>query len=706
MLTRDQLPLETGALAVVEHLLGRIVAHLDGGHAFMALGRRDDPGSLRVVAATPGGPLAIGSALPTEDQPWQHQRDLDAVLVPLTDWLGQPCGVLGVVASTDALVGDDFQVRLPDYVELASLALVQDSVHRYVDGLVRTSAAMGSRDFARLLARSVADIFHAQMGFVAELSDDRLQASTLAFWNGDGFVDNVTYDLTDTPCNDVYRDGFCVVRRDAQQIFPKDQLLQDLGVHGYAGVAFTDASGRALAHLGVMHTQPISASFPELSAFHLLAIQAGAEYARRRAVDQRLEIERQLVLSQSRESLGMLAGNIAHDLNNLLVGITGNLGLAERQLPPSSPALRHIQDADATAQRAADLLRQLLSYSGGGRLDVTPTDLNELITETTELLEISLPKHISLRHQLAPSLPSVRVDGTEMRQVLMNLVMNAAQAIDGVPGVITIRTHTDAAPTPSGEAPTPQIVVIEVQDTGCGMSPQTRSRIFEPYFTTKDDGSGLGLAAVYGVVRGHGGQIQVDSATGQGSTFRIRLPLSPQGVHAVQSPTPTQATPDAPSRTRVLGIPTVRPTSSPVQFPVVSPGSRALIVDDDHVVRRVAANILQSAGFQVDQAASGEQGLHMVRHGERPPDIIVLDMTMPGMNGAETFEALHALHPEIPVLLVSGYGQHDTVDTFPGARPAAFLQKPFGVDSLLNKVTDILTKKGRVEAPSEPPEQA
>ncbi len=384
---------------------------------------------------------------------------------------------------------------------------------------------------------------------------------------------------------------------------------------------------------------------------------------RKRAEVERESMERRLQETQKLESLGVLAGGIAHDFNNLLTGILGNASLAKMDAIPGTGIDTAVQQIEQAAQRAADLCRQMLAYSGKGRFVVQRLDLSALVTDTTHLLQLSISKHAVLKFQLTQGLPPVLADGTQIRQIIMNLVMNASDAIGERSGLITISTgvmqanreflkHTHLAP----DLPEGEYVFLEVTDTGCGMSVETLNRIFDPFFTTKFTGRGLGLAAVLGIVRGHRGALKVESTPSRGSTFRLLLPCAEGAAEHWNSGRGASET------WRGSG--------------------KVLVVDDEATVRTVANRMLEALGYDVLTAEDGRAAMDVFRGQAGSIRIVLLDLTMPHWNGEETFRALRQTDPAIKVILMSGYSEHEAVQRFVGQGLAGFVQKPFSLDTL------------------------
>ena len=386
---------------------------------------------------------------------------------------------------------------------------------------------------------------------------------------------------------------------------------------------------------------------------------------------ERRELESRVQHTQKLESLGVLAGGIAHDFNNLLIGILGNADLASRHLPRTSEARSHVTSIERAATRAADLCRQMLAYSGKGRFVVEQLDLSEVVQEMGQLLSVSASRHITVRYDLTEDLPAIEADATQLRQVAMNLITNAAEAIGDRTGMITISTRVvecDAnylkTTYVADELREGQYVCLEVSDNGCGMDQKTVSRLFEPFFTTKFTGRGLGMAAVLGIVRGHKGAIKVYSELGKGTTFRILFPA--------------------------CDGPVVRVATESVSGEAWQAKGTVLLVDDEEIVRNVATEMLQSLGFEVITACDGLDALEVFRREKDRISLVVLDMTMPRMGGEDAFRELRAIRSSVPILLSSGYNEQDVVNRFAGKGLAGFIQKPYQTRTLRQVIQNTL----------------
>ncbi len=398
----------------------------------------------------------------------------------------------------------------------------------------------------------------------------------------------------------------------------------------------------------------------------------------KRAQAKNEELQHQLFQAQKMESLGVLAGGIAHDFNNLLMGILGYAGLAKDYLEPGSPAVDHLKAIETASLRAADLTRQLLAYAGRGQFHVEYLDLSVHVEGMAHLLEMTLTKQATLQLDLGNGLPLIHGDPAQIQQVVMNLLINAGEAIEALDakaggGLIRLRTGLESLDAnaihglmENALLKPGAYVLLEVSDTGLGMDAYTLAHIFEPFFTTKFTGRGLGLSAILGIVRGHGGGLSVSSAPERGTTFRIYLPAQ-------------------------MDIsPAISPMVSKGPTPPATPNAWVLIVDDEDTVREVARETLLVAGFRVLEANSGFQALEMLdRHGAEVA-LVLLDMTMPEMSGETTFHEIRKHWPHLRVLLSSGFPESSVSSAFKEPGLAGFIQKPYGPKALQIKVREVL----------------
>jgi len=392
---------------------------------------------------------------------------------------------------------------------------------------------------------------------------------------------------------------------------------------------------------------------------------------RKRAQVQQEKLEAQMQQTQKLESLGVLAGGIAHDFNNLLVPILGNARLAESELAPDSPVGPFVERIATAALRTSELTNQLLAYAGRGTLTTRPLDLCELLREMGDLVHTAISRKVELRYELPDAFPLIEGDPAQLRQVVLNLIINASEAIGDEPGVVTVGAGAIEADraclgqTQLGhELPEGPYVYLDVRDSGCGMDEETSSKVFDPFFTTKFTGRGLGLAALLGIVRVHRGAVRVESEPGSGTRFRLLFPCVSGSAVAIE---------------KTIGRPLDWRGSGTV-----------LVVDDEEAVRELLGDVLAKCGLSVITANDGREAVERFR--EHAPKIaaVLLDLTMPGIGGLEAFAEMRKIRPDARMILSSGYSAVDVAARFEGQEVDGFLQKPYEPEALIQKLRELL----------------
>jgi two-component system cell cycle sensor histidine kinase/response regulator CckA len=392
---------------------------------------------------------------------------------------------------------------------------------------------------------------------------------------------------------------------------------------------------------------------------------------RKRAEELRLKMETQMLQVQKLESLGVLAGGIAHDFNNLLTGILGNVDLALTDVPSSSPIRENLSGINMAARQAAELCRQMLAYSGKGRFVIQTLDLRQLVREIGHMLEVSISKKVALRYKFSDPVPAIEADSSQIRQLVMNLIINASESIGEQSGVVTVTIgamECDKACLANtvihDDLPAGQYVYLEVADTGCGMDEATQARVFDPFFTTKFTGRGLGLAAVLGIVRGHKGCIKIYSEKGRGTAFKVLFPAVSRSAEQL-------------SASADIGV-------------MWKGAGTILLADDERTVRDIGKRILERLGFHVILASDGDEAVRLfgeteAAHKERIA-CVILDLTMPNKDGVEAFREIRALRGDVPVILSSGYNEQEVTQRFVGRQLSGFIQKPYQMKEMAEKL--------------------
>ena len=383
------------------------------------------------------------------------------------------------------------------------------------------------------------------------------------------------------------------------------------------------------------------------------------------------KIQQKLQHTDRVESLGILAGGIAHDFNNLLTAILGNTVLALKRLEPNSEAIKYLGSIEAASHSAADLCRQMLAYAGQGKFVVEAINLSEIVATMCKLIDVSIAKNVTLTYHLNDKIPAIDADIAQIKQIILNLITNASEAIENTNGVISVSTGVMQVDADylngciSAETLKPgHFVYLEVSDTGTGMSKETQKKIFDPFFTTKFTGRGLGMSAMLGIVKGHHGGLRIYSELGSGTTIKVVFPISAKSSASQEK-----------KRKEISAW----------------KGSGAiLVVDDEEALRDVARAMLEDIGFDVITANDGIEGVEAYRKQHNDIRLVLLDMTMPRMDGQSCFRELRLINPDVRVLLSSGYNEQDATSHFSGKGLAGFIQKPYPIDALSDKLQELL----------------
>ena len=389
--------------------------------------------------------------------------------------------------------------------------------------------------------------------------------------------------------------------------------------------------------------------------------------------EEKKKLQKQLVQVQKMEAIGTLAGGIAHDFNNILMGVQGHISLLLYDLKPEHPHREKLENIESYIRRGAELTKQILGFAQGGKYDVKPTDINELLGKSAELFSRTR-KEIGLGKQFENNLWSVDVDQGQMDQVFLNLFINASQAMPGG-GNLDLKTENcvfgEAEPRPVGMA-AGRYVKISVSDNGIGMDNQTLERVFEPFFTTKPktEGTGLGLASAYGIIKNHGGSIHVASEPGKGTTFTIYVPATER-----------------------------RPAIGEKRKDEIFTGwETVMVVDDEAINISVMKEMLEMLHYRVLPVGSGQEAVAVYMEKGKEIDLVILDMIMPGINGGRTFDILREINPDVAVILASGYSADGEARTILNRGCLGFIQKPFHLQELSRKVRAVLDRKARLVA--------
>ena len=472
-----------------------------------------------------------------------------------------------------------------------------------------------------------------------------------------------------------------LIGRNSRFLYPSQEEFERVGCEKYARISETGT--------GSVETQWLTKDgqlidvYLSSSAIDPDDLLAGVAFTalditeRKRAEEERRNLEARIQHAQKLESLGVLAGGIAHDFNNILHVILGNANLAARNLPEESRARDYLEEVRRSVDRAAGLCSQMLAYAGKGGLTVSLVNLGDVVRDIAKMLEVTISKKATLEIEVEPGLPPIEADASQVRQIVMNLITNASEALGNESGRIELTiasidlgVEASAAEFPGEDLAAGRYVSLRARDTGEGMDEETQRRMFEPFFTTKFTGRGLGMAAVLGIVRGHRGAIRVESEEGEGSTITVLLPAA-----AVEAASDEK---EGVADEAEQGYGTV------------------LFVDDEPALRHLGEEMLRAVGYDVIQAGDGREAVKLFRQHRDEITAVVLDLTMPEMDGEEAFRVIHGIRPNVPVILCSGFSAEELADRFKAEAPTAFLKKPFTADELISVIGGATSKEARL----------
>jgi len=547
---------------------------------------------------------------------------------------------------------------------------------RELDQIYALATSLFGADLFEKGAIALSELLNLGHVLVGELEEGANRVRALTYYREGEIVNEMSYDLAGTPCEQV------VIHREDREIsenvqshFPTDRFLKDWNIDSYFGLPMFDSNRKVLGLVCIMDRKNHMFTEHERKIVSIIAQRMASEIEMLSQRKREEYLSQQLLQSQKMESLGTLAGGVAHDFNNILGAVIGYTSLIKKQIDPASQPGRYLEAIEKSAQRAASLTRQLLSFSHKTHGEIKSVSVNDLIKDTIHILSSSFPKKIKIETDLSPANPKILGDQTLLGQVIMNLCINARDAVldrslEAEAGLLRITTshfqagagfvdlHLSAAPG--------DYVCITVSDNGVGMAPDLKRRIFEPFFTTKGKGkgTGLGLSMVYGIVRNHNGFIDVYSEPERGTSFKIFIPSAEEGEHADDFPVETEL-----------------PRGS---------GETILIVEDEPMLRDLVADVLMGQGYQVLLAANGREAVEVFKKDGGKVRLVILDMIMPEMDGPATFQALRSMNPELKVIISSGFSQDSSVQKLLSSGASGFVGKPYQTEDLLKVIAQEL----------------
>lgn len=485
-------------------------------------------------------------------------------------------------------------------------------------------------------------------------------------------VKNIEYNLENTPCDKVMGNMTLFHPKNIQKLFPEDKMLKDMGIESYAGIPiFISSKEKAIGLMAVLGCTSIEDSKKDsiMSLMQIFVGRSSSEIQRLQAQEERKIMEKQLRQAQKMEAVGQLAGGVAHDFNNLLYVISGYTEMMMDDLLPESHLYQNAAQIMKASQRAATLVRQLLLFSRKEAMQVKDIDLNELITNLMKMVRRVIGEHISIEVSTGFNIKNIKGDTGQIEQIIMNLCLNSKDAMTGS-GKILIKTETICIDAEFCElhpwAKPGEYALLTISDTGHGIAPELKERIFDPFFTTKEvgKGTGLGLAAVYGIVKSHNGMIHLYSEEGYGTTFKIYLPTESSNI------SPSNENEQLTSQTG--GIETI------------------LLAEDEKPLREMLLKILKKAGYRVFAAEDGEKAIQIFNKNSESIDIALLDIVMPKAGGQQIIEHISNIRPELPAIFMTGYSKGLLSPGILSGNRHEIIQKPISRSILLEKVRVVL----------------
>ncbi|MGI9326700.1 MAG: hybrid sensor histidine kinase/response regulator [Pseudomonadales bacterium] len=584
--------------------------------------------------------------------------------------------VIGLICAFDDkadTLGDQSLELLQWWAPRVTAELLAVLSRRYTLDAAEWIALSGDELFGRI-AKFISNALQVSSAFITQWSDASRDSFLFRSFFHDGATvhdfDDVWISRKQAPCERLDENDVVFIRSGLREAYPDVQFIHDFELEAYLGVVLRDAAGHVLGHIAIMHKHPLAESMAHAPLLKIYANRVSAELERMQHDAERSSMETALITSQKLESVGLMAGAIAHDYNNLLLTILGNASLAIDAMDANHPARDYVERLQSAAAQAGDIVSILLDYAGrkpGQRVSI---DVNRLIQNSRELVSLADHPGVEVVSDLTSKMAYVSVDQTQLQQVLINLTLNAAEAIEDR-GTVVITTSVDArdlAHEPGviigRELGHDEYVSISIADTGAGIEPQVLSKIFDPFYTSKPRGRGLGLAVVQGVIRSHEAGLAIRSEPGVGTTISMHFPL-------VQAPEDEE-------RTNNVGT------------KMLEGHGTVLVVDDEESVRVVMVAMLEACGYHAVSCEGGEEALDYLAH-EVTPAVAIIDVSMPGMDGWTTLGKIRALPhcQDLPVVMISGFTSDQITEQLSSERNVRFLPKPFSKTDLAGCIADV-----------------
>ncbi len=543
--------------------------------------------------------------------------------------------------------------------------MLHNHLSQTAGNLLTATAGFTGEQFFAAMAKALADNLGMRWALIGEIKGDRI--SVIAGHGNGAPIDVFDYELRGSPCEQVLTQATCTYRADVTNTFPEGKLLSDMGVESYFGITVHGASGLPIGIINAMNDKPIVEAPECLGLLQLFALRVGAEIERR-------SLEQQLSHSQKLKSLSVLTGGIADKFDNLLAGILGNIETALSARPASDQGVTQpLNDAKVAARAAGQLTRQLQAYADSSDSNRQQVTIAKHVEETASMMRRMLQSGTQLQINIPDNAPSIIADPSQLRQVLLNLIVNANESLEGAAGTITITLEVSPPNSPefghihhssNDFNRNTEHVAISIRDTGVGLSRTATAQIFDPFFSSKGLSRGLGLSAVLGILDNHDGAIAIDTSPGQGSTFTVYFPTTTEVAPAVTD---------------------LQPTSPKKRL-------RVLVVDDNDIVRKTLARMLERLGYIAIEAETGDAALKVIEAEDLSFDCMVIDRIMPGLSGPQLINSIRSIDADVPIVLTTGFG--DANDMPPGTI-SGLLSKPWTANDV------VVAMRGALGQPAE-----
>ncbi|MBI5027097.1 MAG: response regulator [Nitrospirae bacterium] len=538
---------------------------------------------------------------------------------------------------------------------------------KMLNNIYHIAASRRGEEFFDEVTMAIGRLFDLN-SFIARINPDGETAYVVSLHLNGEIKKGINIFLKDTPCEDITsRKHMCVIERNAYKQFPEVEFLTSIKADSYIGFAVFDRKGDVVGMVNAFGKQR-EFTEPDIKVFQTVGQMVATEFEMLEKEKEEKRMREQLFQAQKMEAIGSLAGGIAHDFNNMLQGILGYASLLKMKLSEDDPIYRPLDVIEHSAERAAELTKQLLGFARKGKYIVEPLNLNDVVDDVLKLITRTFDRTIEIKTTIDSGLWAIEGDRSQIENVILNLCLNARDAMPagGILHIKTSNIEIMEETKPFAWMKEGKYAVIKVNDTGRGMDEEVKKQIFEPFFTTKEKGkgTGMGLAMVYGVVKSHDGFITVDSELGKGSTFTIYLP-------AVEKEVKVQA-----GGAEVRRLPCGEGT--------------ILVVDDEKAVRNLARETLNELGYYVLEASDGKEAIEIYEDKKSKIDLVILDLIMPEMGGKETFEKLKKIAPDVKVLVSSGYGIDSNARNMLDDGAKGFIQKPYNINELAEMIKKIV----------------